>query len=561
MTMPRSGEKVVDVAILGGGLAGCLLARQLKMTKPELEIVMFERKEEPGYKVGESTVEIAANYLIRKQKLSRYLYMNQLPKNSLRFFFDTKERDGELHELSEIGVYHMPPIPSFQLDRNRLETDLRKMCLDLGVDLQVPATVRDFELSNDGGLHKVTVLRDGETTQYRCKWLIDAAGRANLMAKKLDLRRPAPEHKIVSSWARGANVTDIDAWPNEEFHARARHTCRTLSTNHFCYPGLWIWFIPLSNDLISLGIVQERRLWKPAQATREGFLSFLREHKAPRQLLEKAELVDIGAFHQLAFRTTKFWDGTQRWATIGESGAFHDPFYSPGSDYIAIEADCLTDMITRDFAGEDIAERSQLMNDFVLFRFEATLLLYAGLYSTFGSYELYREKCFFDCANYYNLWVESFVRDEHLDPKQLRYMLRRKDYVLEAMRNFNRFFRGAAEEMQRKGTYWRGNLGNYVLNGAQAFGVPPQLGLPRTNRDANDKTELIFNKAREGVLKLLANEDPTPFRRGPDELVPLGQLENRVPLEHFMGNTNLRDFSPMPPPAPEPMAASASPAE
>lgn len=544
--MPTNGERVLDVAIMGGGLAGNLLARQLKLTKPELEIAMFERKEEPGFKVGESTVEIAANYLIRKQKLSRYLYMRQLPKNSLRFFFDTKERDGQLHELSEIGVYHLPPIPSFQLDRNRLELDLRQMNRELGVDLQIPATVRSFELSNDGGLHRVTVLREGETTTYRCRWLIDAAGRANLIAKKLDLRRPASEHRIVSSWARAANVADMDAWPNEEFHARARYTCRTLSTNHFCYPGLWIWFIPLSSELISLGIVQERGLWKPAQATREGFLAFLREHRAPRQLLEKAELVDLGTFHQLAYRTTKFWDGAARWATIGESGAFHDPFYSPGSDYISIEADCLTDMIVRDFRGEDITERSQLTNEFMLFRFEATLLLYAGLYSTFGSYELFREKCFFDCANYYNLWVESFVRDEHLDPKQLRYMLRRKDFVLQALRNFNRFFRAAALEMQAKGTYWRANLGNWVLNGAEAFGVPAQLGLPRTNKDVNDKTELIFNKAREGVLKLLANEDPSPIRRGPDVFVPLGQLEQRVGLEHFMGEVDLRDFRPLP---------------
>ena len=88
-------EKRIDVAVMGGGLAGNLFARQLKMTKPELEIVVFERDVERSYKVGESTVEIAANYLTRKQKLNRYLFMNQLPKNSLRFFFDTQARDGD----------------------------------------------------------------------------------------------------------------------------------------------------------------------------------------------------------------------------------------------------------------------------------------------------------------------------------------------------------------------------------------------------------------------------------------------------------------------------------
>ena len=95
-------EKKLDVAVMGGGLAGNLFARQLKMQKPELEIAIFERDVERGYKVGESTVEIAANYLIRKQKLSRYLYMNQLPKNSLRFFFMDEARFGQQGTLTRI---------------------------------------------------------------------------------------------------------------------------------------------------------------------------------------------------------------------------------------------------------------------------------------------------------------------------------------------------------------------------------------------------------------------------------------------------------------------------
>ena len=52
-----------DVAILGGGLAGNLLARQLRRTLPELRIGLFERSTSTSYKVGEATVEIAANYL------------------------------------------------------------------------------------------------------------------------------------------------------------------------------------------------------------------------------------------------------------------------------------------------------------------------------------------------------------------------------------------------------------------------------------------------------------------------------------------------------------------
>ena len=536
-------ETKLDVVILGGGLAGSLLARQLRMARPELSMAVFERDTERGFKVGESTVEIAANYLIRRQKLNRYLFMNQLPKNSLRFFFDTPEKDTELHRMSEIGVYHLPPLPSFQLDRARLEQDLIDMNVAMGIDVQLGATVRDVVLDKENG-HRVVVERGGEKRAYRARWVLDCSGRASPIARQRGYRRRTPEHHIAAVWARGANVADIDAWPDEEFRQRARYTARTLSTNHFCYDGYWIWFIPLSCDLISLGMVMNADKFDPAWRTREGFLSCLRAHRAPASMLEKAELVDVGSYAQLSYRSTKIFGGEERWGFSGESAAFTDPFYSPGSDFIAIENDMLADLVLRDFAGEDIAERSAIYDAMVQFRFENTLLLYSGLYQTFGSFELFKEKCFFDCASYYNLWVDAYMQDQHLDLRWCRTQLRRKDLVLEAMRNFNRLFQDAAREMKRDGRYFRKNLGLQVLNGVEAFGVFDGLGRGRSRREINDRTEMIFNKTRDAVVSMLRDERteigpeaPMPWSPSP---LPRGPLD----LDQFMGDTDLRTIGP-----------------
>jgi len=59
-------ETKIDIAILGGGLAGSLLARQLRINLTDASISVFERRAETSLKVGESSVEIGANYLIRK---------------------------------------------------------------------------------------------------------------------------------------------------------------------------------------------------------------------------------------------------------------------------------------------------------------------------------------------------------------------------------------------------------------------------------------------------------------------------------------------------------------
>ena len=71
--MDSPQARTVDIAILGGGLAGNLLARQLRRNLPGLSLALFERSRETSFKVGESTVEIASNYLIRRLGLSTYL--------------------------------------------------------------------------------------------------------------------------------------------------------------------------------------------------------------------------------------------------------------------------------------------------------------------------------------------------------------------------------------------------------------------------------------------------------------------------------------------------------
>src|SRR5215475_2901888 len=100
------------------------------------------------WKVGESTVEVAANYMIRRLNLGTYLYQHQLPKNGLRFFFDSPDKDLPLTKMSEIGSDHMPFHPSFQLERASLERHLAAMNRSSGVDVQLGARVVDLSIAD-----------------------------------------------------------------------------------------------------------------------------------------------------------------------------------------------------------------------------------------------------------------------------------------------------------------------------------------------------------------------------------------------------------------------------
>ena len=492
-----SMARQVDVAILGGGLAGNLLARQLRRQIPQASVALFERETERAYKVGESTVEIAANYFLRKLGLSGYLYQEHLPKNGLRFFFDSENRDADLHRMSEIGLAHLPPYPSFQIDRARFECDLLEMNRSDGVDVHVGARITALEVGEgkpDGGFaHRFEVRHDDESTQWAARWVIDATGRAGTLARTKDLRLPERGHRVAAVWGRFRNVRDMDDWAAPTWLARAHHTARALSTNHFCYPGYWIWFIPLRHGVTSVGIVADAASFRKGCLEAEGFRRFLEEHRAPAQLLDGADMVDVGAFTQLAFRTRRFFS-RDRWTLLGDAGAFTDPFYSPGSDFIAIENDLTADLIARDFSGEDIRERVEAYEAFLQFRFDVTLQLYQDLYPSFGSFDLLRTKVFFDCACYYNLWFDAYARDEHLDLKAVQGVLRRKEPVIAAMDNFSRAFRKATVELQRQGTYFRNNLEVGLHDGQEAFGPIADIGKKRRRPAADRRTAEIFNR-------------------------------------------------------------------
>src|SRR5690606_13797024 len=156
----------------------------------------------PDYKVGESTVEIAGHYLVRRQALSRYLYEHHLPKNGIRYFFDGPERDTPLAEMSEIGTINLPFHPTFQIDRARMEADLLEMDAREGVQVRTGSEVEAVELGAGGAHHCLVVRGAHGAERLSARWVVDATGRLGVLARALDLRVPEPEHRIGSVWGR-----------------------------------------------------------------------------------------------------------------------------------------------------------------------------------------------------------------------------------------------------------------------------------------------------------------------------------------------------------------------
>ncbi len=410
-----------DIVILGGGLAGLTLALQLRQTCPEARIVVLERQQHPvpesAHKVGESTVEIGAHYLSSTLGLQDHLDQAHLRKYGLRLFFNAGDK-ADLAEAGELGASHLLSLPSYQIDRGILENHLAERVRAEGIELLGGARVCDLSLSEDGGPHRISFRQGEHSRSLSARWVVDAMSRGSLIRRQLGLTEDNG-HSGSSVWFRIAERIDISDWSADQtWQQRCSQLPRWLSTNHLMGPGYWVWLIPLATGSTSIGIVFDNSLHDFEQfKTWEGTLDWLGRHQPRcRQAIEgsRAKLQDFLYLRNFSHGSRQVFSG-QRWALTGEAGVFLDPFYSPGSDFIAISNTYICDLVRRDLAGEPIGRRARHYERNYLSFYQSSLQLYRQQYPLFGHARAMAAKTIWDYAYYWSVLALFVFADKLTD--------------------------------------------------------------------------------------------------------------------------------------------------
>lgn len=457
-----------DVVIMGGALAGASMGLLLRRALPTARVLIVERATKSDFKVGESTSEIAGCFLSRVLRLGSWLSREQITKNGLRFWFNS-EGNTSLGRCAEMGPKLQVRLPAWQLDRSTLDPKVLSLAVEAGCDLWRPATVRTTNLeAADHAL--ITISKDNETHTVRCRWLIDASGKAAVLARQRGTLETLTEHPTSSMWARFQGAGDLDDEALIEQYPQLAERVwsqRATATNHLTGYGWWAWIIPLRGGEVSIGLTWDRRIFEPPTegSIPDRLRAVLNEHPVGAYILKNATVVEQDAriYNQLAYHSTQVMGPT--WAAVGDAAGFMDPLYSHGIDFIANTVWAVSRVVLNSLRGEDVAQQVRAYDASYQesFRrwFEA---LYQDKYYYLGDAELLTAATLMDVGFYFLGPVRLIYQNHATEMIHMPYNGPAGSFVARIMRMYNRRLVKLAQRRKAAGIYGRRNVDmNYIF--------------------------------------------------------------------------------------------------
>jgi flavin-dependent dehydrogenase len=306
-----------DCIVVGGGPSGSTTAALV--AEAGYRVLLLERDAEPRRKVGESLMPETYWVFERLGVLEDLKKSSFQQKVGVQFVSSTGKESSPFiftrHDPRECGrTWH---VERAKFDQFLLENSAKK-----GVEVHRGARVLEVAFEGERAIG-VQLAGDGASAPgrlIRANVIVDASGQAGLLGARLGLRQPRPEFRKAAIWGhfRGSRRDVIEGG--------VMTVCfRTLSNRS------WFWHIPLSNDVVSIGVVGDADYFfgKGAGTPDEIFAREVADCPAMAQRLAGTEKVaGFDVVKEYSYATGR--SSGDGWVLVGDSWGFIDPIYSSG---------------------------------------------------------------------------------------------------------------------------------------------------------------------------------------------------------------------------------------
>lgn len=302
-----------DGLVIGGGPAGATAATVL--AQQGRRVLLVEREPFPRYHIGESLMPYTWFTFERLCVLDWFERTGCPRKHSVQFVSTNGEVSQPFYFFQTIKH---PCATTWQVRRS----DFDQMMLDNarrhGVDVRHGLTVRDVVRNGDRVVGVEALDPDGARETLHARAVIDATGRTALLASRLGWKKRDPDLNKLSifTYFRGA--------------ARDPGLDEGATTVAYIPRKGWFWYIPLVDDIVSVGLVADAAYLY--RGTRDPEAIFRREAKGCRWISEHlAPGTHVGPVRvtgEFSYRATR--TAGPGFCLVGDALAFLDPVFSTG---------------------------------------------------------------------------------------------------------------------------------------------------------------------------------------------------------------------------------------
>ncbi len=314
----EQAEKVLprqecDVLVIGGGPAGTTIAPLL--VEKGYRVVLLEKARHPRFHVGESL--LPANMpLFERMGIADQVKAIGMEKWGAEFVSPQHNMAQTFH-FADAWDKSMPH--AYQVKRAEFDEVLIRNAEKKGVEVHecCKAKAIDFLPDNSGAVIRAQH-DDGSEFECKARFVVDASGRDTFLANRFQIKHRNPKHNSSAIYGHFACAK------RHEGQAEGNITI-------FWFEHGWFWFIPMMNDVTSVGMVT----WPYYMKTKgqRSVEQFLRDGiamcPALTERLQMATLVnEVEATGNFSYVSER--NHGENYLLLGDAYAFIDPVFSSG---------------------------------------------------------------------------------------------------------------------------------------------------------------------------------------------------------------------------------------
>ncbi|MGZ8845388.1 MAG: NAD(P)/FAD-dependent oxidoreductase [Pyrinomonadaceae bacterium] len=337
-------ENNYDVIVIGGGPAGSTAASIL--AREGCKVVLFEREEFPRHHIGESLMTDTYWTFQRMGFLEKLKASPFTQKYSVQF---ANHAGRESHPFYFFEAVHNESAVTWQVTRAVFDKMLIEHAAEQGAAVHQGVAVKQVLFDGDKATGVEVQMKDGVRQSFFAKVVIDATGQSAILSNKFRWRVRDPKLKkaVLYSYFKGAQR-------EKDLNGGATLVLRTPLGSEG-----WFWYIPLEDDITSVGIVAnpDYLLKGRGQDLAKIFEEEIQKTEACRRRVAEGKRVDkIYSILDYSYRSKK--NAGNGFIIIGDAYGFLDPIYSSGVLLALKMAELAADAIHDAFRHDDFsAER------------------------------------------------------------------------------------------------------------------------------------------------------------------------------------------------------------